>query len=100
MAGEAHQGPDLAPALAWERLSLSRRGSRAPDFQPENRALVRLAEAMVQTPGALLTDLGQLVIELCDADSAAVALGETGDSGAPWRAVGGLRCSTPWFADR
>jgi hypothetical protein len=82
MDGEAHQSQEAAEPSAWERLSLDLRASRDPDYQLENRALVRMAEGIVRTPGALLADLGQLVMELCGADSAAVALGESLDGGA------------------
>ncbi|WON73774.1 ATP-binding protein [Nitrosospira sp. Is2] len=56
---------------------LSRRISRAEDFQAENRALTILAHELANNPRNLLHKLAELACELCRADSAGVSTFES-----------------------
>jgi len=53
---------------------LSHRPAREPDYRAENRALTLLAQAMPQSPQALLDRLVQVALELCEAGSAGISL--------------------------
>ncbi|MDP9380156.1 MAG: PAS domain S-box protein [Chloroflexota bacterium] len=70
---------------------LSRRPSRAPDYEAESRALGLLAQQMATNPGGVLQKLVETVLDLCRADSAGVSILEPGgESGIlRWRAVAG-----------
>lgn len=57
---------------------LARRPSRAPDYEGENNALGALAEAMANTPGAVLQKLVEEAMTLTRADSAGISLLEPG----------------------
>jgi PAS domain S-box-containing protein len=57
---------------------LARRPSRAPDYEAESRALGLLAQEMATHPGGMLRKCAELVMELCNADSAGVSLLEPG----------------------
>ncbi len=53
---------------------LGRRSSRAPDFEAENRVLLKLATTMAEAPGRVLQELVDSARELCRAGSAGVSL--------------------------
>src|SRR5215217_2709660 len=57
---------------------LARRPSRAPDYEAESRALGLLAQEMATHPGGVLRKCAELVMELCQADSAGISLLEPG----------------------
>src|SRR5215217_377682 len=61
---------------------LARRPSRAPDYEGESRALGLLAQEMATHPDGVLRKCAELVMELCQADSAGISVlepgGETG----------------------
>jgi PAS domain S-box-containing protein len=57
---------------------LARRPSRPPDYAAENRALTTLAQEMAANPGGVLQRCAELVLELCQADSAGISLLEPG----------------------
>jgi PAS domain S-box-containing protein len=57
---------------------LARRPSRAPDYEAESRALGRLAQEMATHPDGVLRKCAELVMELCQADSAGISLLEPG----------------------
>lgn len=57
---------------------LARRTARAPDYEAESRALATLAREMAQNPKGVLQKLGELVLELCHADSAGISTLEPG----------------------
>src|SRR6185295_18280067 len=53
---------------------LDRRPHRPPAYELENRALTRLAEAMVDSPQTLLQKVVEAALDLCIADSAGVSI--------------------------
>ncbi|WP_262272429.1 PAS domain S-box protein [Microvirga yunnanensis] len=57
---------------------LERRPIRAPDYEAESRALGLLAQEMATHPGGVLGKCAELVLELCQADSAGIGLLEPG----------------------
>jgi signal transduction histidine kinase len=75
---------------------LSRRAPRPPDYEAENRALVRLARAMVDSPRNILQMLAETALDLCYAETAGISLLERSDSGEEifcWRALAGANRS-------
>jgi PAS domain S-box-containing protein len=70
---------------------LSRRPSRAPDYEGENRALVTLAQEMAASPEDILQKLADTALSLCHAHSAGLSLLEDGDVRRRfhWRAIAG-----------
>ncbi len=81
--------PRLSSMLSTAELS--RRPSRAPDYEAENRALVALAQEMAASPGNILQKLADTALVLCRAHSAGLSLLEDGDQRARfhWRAIAG-----------
>jgi PAS domain S-box-containing protein len=57
---------------------LARRPSRAPTYEAESRALGLLAQEMATHPDGVLRKCAELVMELCQADSAGISLLEPG----------------------
>jgi PAS domain S-box-containing protein len=57
---------------------LASRRSRGPDYEAESRALGLLAQEMATHPGGVLRKCAELVMELCQADSAGISLLEPG----------------------
>ena len=53
---------------------LSRRPSRPPDYEAENRALVMLAQEMATAPDGILQKLADTALVLCRAHSAGLSL--------------------------
>ena len=53
---------------------LKTRPPRAPDYAAENRALVTLAQAMVNSPRELLQKLADVALELCQAGSSGISI--------------------------
>ncbi len=78
---------------------LSRRPSRPPDYERENRALVALMAAMADQPDpdSVLQKLADTALEVCHAQSAGISILEKGANGDVfrWRAVAG-----PWSVYR
>jgi PAS domain S-box-containing protein len=70
---------------------LSRRPTRAPDYQAEGRALTGLAEAMADSPQTILQTLVETALDLCRADSAGISILERGGAAGVfrWHAVAG-----------
>ena len=73
---------------------LERRPARPPDFAAENRVLLLLAQAMVQSPNRVLQLLVDEARVLCGADSVGISVLETDmPSGEPaqfrWQATSG-----------
>jgi PAS domain S-box-containing protein len=79
----------LESALKSEELS--RRSSRHPDYEGENRALTDLNDAMANAPETLLQRLVDTALTLCRADSAGISILERGDDAGKfrWQAVAG-----------
>jgi two-component system CheB/CheR fusion protein len=58
---------------------LERRPRRAPDHAAENRAMAALARQLATDPHGVPQKLAELVLDLCDADSAGISLLEDQD---------------------
>lgn len=70
---------------------LSQRARRTPDYVTENRALVKLAGAMAQSPDEVLQMLADCALELCRAGSAGISVLENADNTVlRWRATAGV----------
>jgi len=68
---------------------LSRRPSRPPDFDNENRALVALASALADSPQTILQTLADKVLAILDADSAGLSLLTKDQKRFYWAAIAG-----------
>lgn len=69
---------------------MSSRPSRVPDYREENRALVALAQGMMQTPDRILHILAETALDLCRAQSAGISLLKNDGKSFYWPAVVGL----------
>jgi PAS domain S-box-containing protein len=80
------------PVSATSTAELSRRPSRPPDYESENRALVALATALATAPDGILQKLAETALSLCRAHSAGLSLLENGDRkrNFHWRAIAGV----------
>ncbi len=89
MIEEADAPVALDAILCTEELT--RRPSRAPEFAKENRALIALIEAMVNSPKDILQTLADTICELLGSGSAGVSL-LTSDGGTRfyWPAISGI----------
>jgi two-component system, cell cycle sensor histidine kinase and response regulator CckA len=70
--------------------ALAQRSARPPDFESENRALVKLADTLATAPQTLLQTLAETVLTLCRADSAGISLLDPEEDCFRWVAVAGL----------
>ncbi len=88
-AGKAADGPHLQSMLSTAELS--RRPTRAPDHEAENRALIALAREMAISPEGILQKLADTALVLCRAHSAGLSLLEDDDqrNNFHWRALAG-----------
>lgn len=89
IGGQAAQPPLLVSMRPTAELS--RRPSRRPNYEAENRALVTLSAAMAGSPEGILQKLAEAALSLCRAHSAGLSLLEEGDqkSRFHWRAIAG-----------
>jgi PAS domain S-box-containing protein len=76
---------------------LHRRPSRPPDFDKENRALVKLVSALADSPSTILQTLAETILDIAQCDSAGLSLlttdGKTPDAGGKrfyWPAIAGM----------
>jgi PAS domain S-box-containing protein len=76
---------------------LHRRPSRAPDYEKENRALVKLVSALADSPSTILQTLAETILDITQCDSAGLSLltrdGNTPDVGGKrfyWPAIAGM----------
>ena len=53
---------------------LHRRPARPPDYEKENRALVKLVSALADSPGTILRTLAETVLDITQCDSAGLSL--------------------------
>jgi PAS domain S-box-containing protein len=88
------QHPDEAPAsFPLDAIivndELVRRPARTPHFEAENKALVRLARSLTETPQHVLQELAEAALTLCHADSAGISLAEPESGVFRWRATAG-----------
>jgi hypothetical protein len=76
--------PDSAVSLASILCTeeLHRRPSRPPDYEKENRALVALASALVDSQSNILQTLAETILEVTECDSSGLSL-LTKDDGVP-----------------
>ena len=88
-AHRAGDGPNLQSMFSTAELS--RRPTRAPDHEAENRALIALAREMAVSPEGILQKLAETALVLCRAHSAGLSLLEDDDhrSNFHWRAIAG-----------
>lgn len=70
---------------------LASRTSRTPDYEAESRALGLLAQEIATHPRGVLQKCAELVMELCDADSAGISILEPGGTSGifRWHAAAG-----------
>jgi len=75
---------------------LLNRPSRAPSYEIENKALMALAQALVDAPDTILQRLAETALQLCRADTAGISLLEEKDGVEVfrWEALAGV------FSDR
>jgi PAS domain S-box-containing protein len=85
----------LASILCTEELH--RRPSRPPDYEKENRALVKLMSAVADSPSTILQTLAETILEITQCDSAGLSLltkdGKTPDvcgKSFYWPAIAGI----------
>ena len=78
----------LESVLCTEELS--RRPSRPPDYEKENRALIALIQALADSPSNILQTLANTILEILDCGSAGISL-LTRDGGKRfyWPAIAG-----------
>src|SRR5919197_4092731 len=71
---------------------LRRRPWRPPDYQKENRALVALASALVDSQSNILQTLAETILDVTQCDSAGVSLLTKEDGGKRfyWPAIAGM----------
>ena len=68
---------------------LSRRPTRPPDHEAENRAMVALVEAMTASPDDILQNLVETALELCRAHSAGISVPDGDRECFRWPAIAG-----------
>ena len=80
------------PVSAASTAELSRRPSRPPDYEAENRALVGLATELATAPDGILQKLAETTLSLCRAHSAGLSLLEESDRkrNFHWRGLAGV----------
>lgn len=88
-------GASLESILCTEELQ--RRRSRPPDYEKENRALVKLVSALADSPSTILQTLAETILEITQCDSAGLSLltrdGKTPDfcgESFYWPAIAGM----------
>ena len=77
----------LESVLCTEELD--RRPFRPPDYERENRALVVLVQALVESPGSILQALADTILEVLQADSAGISLLTKDEKRFHWPAIAG-----------
>jgi PAS domain S-box-containing protein len=65
-------GVPLESILCTEELH--RRPSRPPDYESENRALVKLASALADSPSTIFQTLAETILDIAQCDSAGLSL--------------------------
>ena len=88
-------GASLESILCTEELQ--RRRSRPPDYEKENRALVKLVSALADSPSTIIQTLAETILDITQCDSAGLSL-LTSDGKTPdvcgkrfyWPAIAGM----------
>jgi PAS domain S-box-containing protein len=94
--GQAMQALNVDGVVPLESVlctdELSRRPSRPPDYERENRALVALSQALADSPLTVLQKLAETILETFHAGSAGVSLLTKEDGGKHfyWPAIAGV----------
>src|SRR5690242_6565140 len=94
-------GPTRAGAVPLRSIlytqELHRRPSRPPDYEAENRALVKLAGALADSPSTIFQTLAETILRITQCDSAGLSLltadGQTPDACGNrfyWPAIAGM----------
>ncbi|PYS54361.1 MAG: hypothetical protein DMG13_08345 [Acidobacteria bacterium] len=82
-SGKSRNAPSLqtsipAGAVPLESIlcteELHRRPSRPPDYEKENRALVKLVSALADSPSTILQTLAETILDITQCDSAGLSL--------------------------
>ena len=83
-------GVPLETILCTEKLRS--RPCRAPDYEKENRALVALASALVNSQSSILQTLAETILEVTQSDSSGLSLLTKDDGGKRfyWAAIAGM----------
>jgi PAS domain S-box-containing protein len=83
-------GVSLESILCTEELG--RRPRRSPDYQKENRALVALASALVDSQSNILQTLAETILDVTQCDSSGLSLLTKDDGGKRfyWPAIAGM----------
>src|SRR5215470_13482006 len=72
------KGESLHPTVSLESIlcteELQRRPSRPPDYEKENRALVRLVSALADSPSTIFHTLAETIQDITQCDSAGLSL--------------------------
>ena len=92
-----HSVEPLSAVIANNELAL--RPRRTPGEAKERRAYASLSNTLARSPRAMLQDLTDAAMELCDAHSAGVSLLEEDQDGAPifrWHALSGRFAQNFW----
>jgi PAS domain S-box-containing protein len=105
-AGKSRHDPPLensipAGAVPLESIlcteELHRRPSRPPDYEKENRAVVKLVSALADSPSTILQTLAETILDITQCDSAGLSLltkdGKTPDVSGKrfyWPAIAGM----------
>jgi hypothetical protein len=89
-AEAAIPGVPLETILCTEKLRS--RPCRAPDYEKENRALVALASALVDSQSSILQTLAETILEVTQSDSSGLSLLTKDDGGKRfyWAAIAGM----------
>ena len=90
LAEAAIPGVPLETILCTEKLRS--RLCRAPDYEKENRALVALASALVNSQSNILQTLAETILEVTQSDSSGLSLLTKDDGGKRfyWAAIAGM----------
>jgi len=90
LSSDGASGASTGPRSVISTLELSRRSTRPPDHESENRALVALVEAMTAaSPDRILQTLVETARDLCRAHSAGLSLLEEDQKHFRWPAIAG-----------
>src|SRR5437870_131570 len=89
------EAASLQSILCTEELQ--RRPSRPPEYEKENRALVKLASTLADSPGTIFQTLAETILDITQCDSAGLSLltrdGKTPDACGErfyWPAIAGI----------
>src|SRR5579863_6046584 len=87
----ANHGGAVSLESVLRTEELQRRPSRSPDYKNENQALVKLAQALADSPRTILQTLVDTMLDMLDAGSTGISLLTKEDGGKRfyWPAIAG-----------